>query len=194
MNEGGAWGAGQGEYGQQLGSYGSSGGSHGDWSHGSSSGYHQEAPSWRRGPQFESGGSGSGGAGQQGHGGQSGYGGMGQGYGASRAQGRPPRAYKRSDERVREDVYERLSQAGVDASEVVVDVRDGRVTLSGTVPDRWMKHHIEDLADNCSGVQDVENQIRVQRGESSYGQQGGMGSSNMSGSSGQSSMGSGGTT
>ena len=134
----------------------------------------------RPGPQSQGGfGQGSYGQGQGGYGQgsqsgyQGGYGGMGQGggmsqgYGSQRGQGRAPRAYRRSDERVREDLYERLSQGGVDASEVIVEVQEGRVTLRGTVPDRWMKHHIEDMADNISGVQDVENQIRVQRGGSS---------------------------
>ena len=50
----------------------------------------------------------------------------------------------------------------IDASEVTVEVKEARVTLEGTVPERWMKHTIEDIADGCHGVQDVENRIRVQ--------------------------------
>jgi osmotically-inducible protein OsmY len=42
-------------------------------------------------------------------------------------------------------------------------VADGRVTLDGTVPDRYMKHAIEDLVDECPGVQDIDNRVRVQR-------------------------------
>jgi hypothetical protein len=84
-------------------------------------------------------------------------------------RGRPPRNYRRSDERVREDIYEQLSRGSIDADDVTVEVQDGRVTLRGTVPDRWMKHTVEDIADNCPGVQDVDNQMRVQRGQGSSG-------------------------
>jgi osmotically-inducible protein OsmY len=37
------------------------------------------------------------------------------------------------------------------------------VVLEGTVPERRMKHAIEDLADACPGIQDIENRIRVRR-------------------------------
>jgi osmotically-inducible protein OsmY len=40
-------------------------------------------------------------------------------------------------------------------------VVSGKVTFDGTVPDRYMKHYIEDLADSCPGVQDIDNRIRV---------------------------------
>lgn len=77
---------------------------------------------------------------------------------------RGPKGYQRSDERLREDISERLMQAGdIDSSDVTVSVVAGKVTLEGTVPDRHMKHAIEDLADACPGVQDVDNKIRVER-------------------------------
>ena len=77
---------------------------------------------------------------------------------------RGPKGYQRSDERLREDISERLMYAmEIDSSEVTVNVSDGRVTLDGTVPDRYMKHSIEDLVDECPGVQDIDNRIRVQR-------------------------------
>jgi osmotically-inducible protein OsmY len=75
-----------------------------------------------------------------------------------------PKGYTRSDERIREDISERLMMAdGIDSSEVTVSVKDGRVTLEGTVPVRSMKHSIEDLADYTAGVHDVDNRIRVER-------------------------------
>jgi hypothetical protein len=78
--------------------------------------------------------------------------------------GRGPKGYKRSDERIREDISERLMHSGeVDSSDVTIEVADGTVTLTGTVPERHMKHAIEDLADSCSGVKDVDNKVRVQR-------------------------------
>jgi len=66
----------------------------------------------------------------------------------------------------------------VDVEEVTVQVQNGRVTLEGSVPQRHMKHRIEDIADQCSGVQDVDNRVRVQRESSQSGgqQQGLMGS------------------
>jgi osmotically-inducible protein OsmY len=97
--------------------------------------------------------------------------------------GRGPKGYKRSDERLKEDISERLMQSDtIDSSEVTIEVADGRVTLQGTVPERYMKHAIEDIADSCSGVQDVDNRIRVQResGLSGYSSTGSTSTSGMS--------------
>ncbi|HEX2140615.1 MAG TPA: BON domain-containing protein [Woeseiaceae bacterium] len=75
-----------------------------------------------------------------------------------------PRNYARSDDRIREDVCDELADDGeIDARDIDIEVRDRVVTLSGTVPERYMKHRAEDIADACRGVRDVENQIRVQR-------------------------------
>ncbi|HEX8755352.1 MAG TPA: BON domain-containing protein [Steroidobacteraceae bacterium] len=75
-----------------------------------------------------------------------------------------PKGYQRSDERLREDISERLMQARyIDSSDVTVQVSAAKVTLEGTVPERRMKHAIEDLVDACPGVQDIENRIRVKR-------------------------------
>ena len=75
-----------------------------------------------------------------------------------------PKGYQRSDERLREDVSERLTEARyIDSSEVTVAVSDAKVVLEGTVPERRMKHAIEDLVDACPGVQDIESRIRVMR-------------------------------
>lgn len=77
-------------------------------------------------------------------------------------RGRGPRGYQRSDERIHEDVCERLTQHGrVDASNIDVRVENGEVTLVGTVDDRQMKRLAEDLAENVSGVKQVHNQIRI---------------------------------
>jgi hypothetical protein len=77
---------------------------------------------------------------------------------------RGPKGYQRSDERIREDLSDRLMQSmHIDSSDVSVEVAKGKVTLDGTVPERRMKYAIEDLAESCGGVQDVDNRIRVQR-------------------------------
>lgn len=75
-----------------------------------------------------------------------------------------PKGYQRSDERLREDISERLMEARhIDSSDVTVAVSGAKVVLEGTVPERRMKHAIEDLVDTCPGVQDIENGIRVKR-------------------------------
>jgi osmotically-inducible protein OsmY len=91
---------------------------------------------------------------------EGGYGGMGSM--GSQRRGRPPKGYTRSDERIREDVSDRLSER-MDASEISVEVKNGEVTLTGQCRDRWMKHQIEMIADGVGGVKEVHNQIRVQR-------------------------------
>jgi osmotically-inducible protein OsmY len=77
-------------------------------------------------------------------------------------QNRGPKGYRRSDARVGDDVYERLSRADrIEVSEVSLHVQDGTVTFEGTVPERWMKYVIEDLASDVPGVRDIDNKIRV---------------------------------
>jgi len=72
-----------------------------------------------------------------------------------------PKGYTRSDERLREDVCERLAHSGLDVSDVSVSVTDGQVELSGTVARRRDKYAIENCADDCLGVADIDNRIRV---------------------------------
>lgn len=88
-------------------------------------------------------------------------------YGAAGRGGRytrqGPKGYSRPDDRIHEDVCERLYYADVDVANVTVHVHDRIVTLEGTVPERWMKFRIEDLCDAAAGVGDVDNRIRVNR-------------------------------
>ena len=78
--------------------------------------------------------------------------------------GRGPSGYTRSDERIREDVCDRLTDdPHVDASAIRVSVEAGVVSLQGEVPARYMKHRAEDCAEHISGVKDVENRLRVGR-------------------------------
>jgi len=106
----------------------------------------------------------------------SGYrsGGIGAGsrYGSSQSQfgttgyesyrGRGPKNYTRSDERITEEINERLTDDDdLDATEITVRVANGTVTLEGSVDQRWMKHRAEDIADACSGVKEVDNRIQV---------------------------------
>jgi hypothetical protein len=83
---------------------------------------------------------------------------------ARRPMGRGPKGYQRSDERLREEVCERLMRGWMDASEVDVRVKDGEVTLVGSVRSRDEKHAIEDVAADILGVKDVHNHLRVHPG------------------------------
>ena len=84
--------------------------------------------------------------------------------------GRGPKGYQRSDDRILEDVCDRLTYSDVDASEIEVRVQNGEVTLSGSVNDRGDKRRAEDVAEDVSGVRDVHNNIRVHRGDRGLGQ------------------------
>jgi osmotically-inducible protein OsmY len=85
-----------------------------------------------------------------------------------------PEGYNRSDERIHEDVCERLTQHGqVDASRIHLEVKNGEVTLRGSVPNRRMKRMVEDTVESVMGVSDVHNELRVPRegeGDRSQGQ------------------------
>lgn len=78
---------------------------------------------------------------------------------------RPPRGYVRSDERIREDLCERLmTDPYVDATDVSIAVHAGVVHLEGSVAERNMRYALESVAASCIGVKDVENHVRVQGG------------------------------
>jgi BON domain len=76
--------------------------------------------------------------------------------------GRGPKGYRRSDERILEDVCERLTDhPSIDASDISVSVADGDVTLTGRVESRTVKHLAENMVETVSGVKEVHNQLRV---------------------------------
>ena len=78
--------------------------------------------------------------------------------------GRGPRGYRRSDERIREDINDNLTDDWyVDASDIEVTVNNGMVTITGRVDNREEKRRAEDIAECVSGVSDVSNQLRVER-------------------------------
>lgn len=55
----------------------------------------------------------------------------------------------------------------LDATNIQVEVQNGEVTLKGSVSDRDAKRRAEDIAESCSGVKDVQNQLRVKREDES---------------------------
>lgn len=85
-------------------------------------------------------------------------------------RGRGPQGYRRSDERINDDVHDRLTEDPyLDASNITVMVKDGEVTLSGTVVSRHAKHHAEHIVEDLSGVKHVQNNLRVQELSASRG-------------------------
>lgn len=79
--------------------------------------------------------------------------------------GKGPKGYTRSDERIRDDVSDRLTDDDeLDASDITVTVKDGEVTLEGTVADRRSKHHAEDIVDAVTGVKEVHNGLKTRKG------------------------------
>lgn len=83
-----------------------------------------------------------------------------------RRVGKGPKGYKRSDERIKEDVCDQLAQSDdLDPSEIEVSVSNAEVTLTGTIPERHMKYIAEQIADRVSGVNEIHNQIRVKRAD-----------------------------
>ena len=154
---GGGYGQGPGAYGE--GRYGPQGG------YGSESGYNKSGSGGFQGEQF---GSQSGDRSPSGQfGSQGGYGRSTGRVGEQQAgfRGRGPKGYTRSDQRIEEDVNERLSDDYyLDASDIEVSVQGGTVTLSGEVEDREAKRRAEDIAEFCSGVRQVQNNIKVKSG------------------------------
>ncbi|MEX2217937.1 MAG: BON domain-containing protein [Phycisphaerales bacterium] len=77
-----------------------------------------------------------------------------------------PRNYQRSDERLRDEVYDRLiQQTDIDVSEIECTITGGVVSLEGTVESRWERHQIEDLVDTVWGTRDIRNNLRIRSGQ-----------------------------
>ena len=77
-------------------------------------------------------------------------------------RGKGPRGYKRSDESIYEDVCDMLSRSSdVDATEIEVSVKEGIVSLNGSVTDRDTKKMAELEIENISGVIDVQNFLNI---------------------------------
>ena len=77
-------------------------------------------------------------------------------------RGLGPQNYKRPDERIRDDIYERLTDDHhIDARAIAVEVNQGNVTLTGTVVERRMRYAAEDLVESVMGVANINNQLGV---------------------------------
>jgi len=77
-------------------------------------------------------------------------------------RGKGPRGYQRSEDRIKEDIHDRLSDDSyLDASDIEVSIENNNVVLSGKVESRTAKRRAEDIAESVSGVTNVENRLRV---------------------------------
>jgi len=79
--------------------------------------------------------------------------------------GRGPKGYRRSDDRIQEEISDRLmTHPDIDASDIEVRVAGGIVTLTGTAEDRHEKRLAEFIAEDALGVDDVDNRLTVRHG------------------------------
>lgn len=94
--------------------------------------------------------------------GRSMYSGMHDGHGMGQHAGKGPKGWQRSDDRLKEEISEALARhPDIDASEIEVQVKNGEVTLAGSVCDRDQKRQAEDAVEQVFGANEVQNQLRV---------------------------------
>ncbi|MEO6584182.1 MAG: BON domain-containing protein [Ferruginibacter sp.] len=76
--------------------------------------------------------------------------------------GKGPKGYTRTDERLKDDINDRLyHDSYIDASDVEITVENGEATLTGTVDSKNAKRRIEDIVEGITGIKDVENKLKV---------------------------------
>lgn len=82
-----------------------------------------------------------------------------------RFYGYGPKGYRRSDERIHEEISDRLmAHPDIDPSDIEVRVNRGVVSLIGTTEDRREKRLAELIAEDVVGVDDVDNRLKVRHG------------------------------
>ena len=76
---------------------------------------------------------------------------------------RGPSEGRHSDERVLRDILESLAENdAIRSGEIDIVVRDGEVTLTGTVADRATRDQAELCVVGVTGVRDVTNHLRIE--------------------------------
>ena len=77
-------------------------------------------------------------------------------------RGKGPKLLHHTDTRIIEEINERLTDdPDLDASQIVVAVADGEVTLDGSVTTKADKRLAEDIAESARGVLEVRNNLRI---------------------------------
>jgi len=84
-------------------------------------------------------------------------------------RGTGPLNYRRSDDRIFEEVCEVLLHSpDVDASHITVRVSEGEVFLEGSVINRFNKRLAEYLIEDLPGVIDVRNDLQIEKDYNYY--------------------------
>lgn len=77
-------------------------------------------------------------------------------------RGKGPRSYQRSDERIQEDINDRLCEDSfIDATDIEVQVSHGEIVLTGVVEDTTSKWRAEHIVSGVAGVKNLENYLRT---------------------------------
>jgi hypothetical protein len=77
-----------------------------------------------------------------------------------------PKNYRRSDERIFDEVCDRLMIHGeIDPTNIDILVKNAEVTLSGVVPNKKMKRAIEEVVDHVAGVLEIKNELKINPSE-----------------------------
>ncbi len=77
-------------------------------------------------------------------------------------KGHGPKGYRRSDQRIRDEIIELLTEnEWLDAGNIEVQVNSGEATLTGAVDSRRSKRLAEAIADSVAGVEDVHNELKI---------------------------------
>ncbi len=81
-----------------------------------------------------------------------------------RLLGKGSKDLMRPDDRIKKEVHDALTwNRDVDTSEIEVEVKEGEVSLTGSVSDQRMKRLAEELVEDISDVRDVSNHLRVRK-------------------------------
>lgn len=78
--------------------------------------------------------------------------------------GKGPRGYMRSEQRIKEEASEILTHDyDLDATDIELEVRDRCLVLKGEAHSRRDKRLAEYLVEDISGIEDVDNQLRIKK-------------------------------
>lgn len=78
--------------------------------------------------------------------------------------GKGPKGYLRSEQRIIEEASEILTHDyDLDASDIELDLKDRCLVLKGEINSRRDKRLAESLVEDISGIEDVDNQLRIKK-------------------------------
>lgn len=72
--------------------------------------------------------------------------------------------YDSSDDRINREISDHLAEHSyIDTTAVATTVKDGEVTLEGSVPDADQKNYVEEVVAKIEGVKAVHNHLKVMK-------------------------------